>query len=152
MIGFIGWFTFAPSGDAIEARIASLPTLPELEPAPPEPPPPPPPPPKPYRDLFEVQTGFDGERYIVYTIHPDDDLQTIGEKLHDVTQAPRPVTYLAVEDAYWRKYFSYEEQNAEIVTPEEVAEHVGETIQIPVPIPEFPDFDLAALVDEYNQP
>ena len=152
MIGFVGWMVFAPGPDRTAERLASLPALPELQPEPPAPPPPPPPPPRPYRDLFEVQTGFDGETYIAYTLQPDDDLQTIGEKLHDVTGAPRPVTYLAIEDAYWRKYFSYQEQNIEVVTPEEVAGHVGETIQIPVPVPEFPDYDLVALVEEYNQP
>lgn len=152
MLGFIGWLVFGPREDRTAERLASLPTLPELEPEPPVPAPPPPPPPKPYRDLFEVQTGFDGERYIAYTLQPGDDLQTVGEKLHDVTGAPRPVTYLAVEDAYWRKYFSYEEQNIEVVTPEEVASHVGETLQIPMPVPEFPDFDLVTMVEEYNQP
>ncbi|MFQ5720246.1 MAG: hypothetical protein ACE5IK_11925 [Acidobacteriota bacterium] len=150
-LGLLGWAAFAPTPVSEAERLAALPPLPELDPEPP-PPPPPPPPPKPSLDLFEVQTDFDGNKLISYTIQSHDDLQTIGEKLHDVTGVPRPVTYLAVEDAYWRKYFSYAKQNAEVVSPEHVAGHIGETIKIPVPIPEFPDFDLARLVEEYNQP
>ncbi len=113
------------------------------------PPPPPPPPPKPYKDLFEIQTQFD-QSYIVYTIQPDDTLFKIGEKLHDVTGVPRMITHQAVEDAYWRKYFSYDQQNVNITSDEEVAKRVGEIIQIPVPLQEYPGFDLATKVQEYN--
>ncbi len=114
-------------------------------------PPPPPPPPKPYKDLFEIQTQFDGTEYIVYAIQPGDTLFRIGEILHDVTGLPRLITHQAVEDAYWSRYFSYEEQNEDVVTDEMVQEHVGELLQIPVPLPEFPEYDMASKVRAYNQ-
>jgi hypothetical protein len=154
-VGFIGWLMFGPAAPQPDTSSARR-TTPEGLPVPVAPPPParppiPEPEPRPYRDLFEVQENFDGGYVIVYTIQPGDNLSTIGEKLHDVTGFPRLVTYQAVEDAYWRKYFSYDEQNEEITTDEQVAERVGEIIMIPVPVPEYPDYDLAAEVDTYNQ-
>jgi hypothetical protein len=154
-LGLVGWLmsgTADPQPDTAAARRTTPEGLPVPAPPPrPTPPPIPEPELRPYRDLFEVQDNFDGGQVIVYTIQPGDNLSTIGEKLHDVTGFPRLVTYQAVEDAYWRKYFSYDEQNEEITADEQVAERVGEIIMIPVPLPEYPDFDLAAEVDTYNQ-
>jgi len=154
-LGLVGWLMLGPSAPQ-PATSAARRTTPQGLPVPAAPPPPvrppiPAPEPRPYRDLFEVQTSFDGGHVIVYTIQPGDKLSTIGEKLHDVTGFPRLITYQAVEDAYWRKYFSYDEQNEEITTDEQVAERVGEIIMIPVPLAEYPDFDLATEVDTYNQ-
>jgi hypothetical protein len=153
-VGLVGWLmsgSSAPQPDAAAPRTTpeGLPVT--AAPPPPARPPIPEPEPRPYRDLFEVQENFDGGYVIVYTIQPGDSLSTIGEKLHDVTGFPRLVTYQAVEDAYWRKYFSYDEQNEEITNDEQVAERVGEIIMIPVPVPEYPEFDLAAEVNTYNQ-
>ncbi|MCZ6600604.1 MAG: hypothetical protein O7A07_07160 [Acidobacteria bacterium] len=146
----LGWVAFGPS--APEPTRVAIPTTSAADVAPPVPrkPPPPPPPPKPYKDLFEIQTQFDGTQYIVYTIQTGDTLARIGEILHDVTGVSRLITYQAVSDAYWTKYFSYEDQNADVVTDEMVQERVGEYLQIPVPLPEYPDYDLAVKIEEYN--
>ncbi len=154
VVGWLGWSMFGGSSDPAEATSRPRAAIPaaQAQPEPPPrpmPPPPPPPPPKPYKDLFEIQTQFD-QSYIVYTIQPDDTLFKIGEKLHDVTGVPRMITHQAVEDAYWRKYFSYDQQNVNITSDEEVAKRVGEIIQIPVPLQEYPGFDLATKVQEYN--
>jgi hypothetical protein len=153
VLGGVGWIAFGPAAPKSEPTPtrAATPAPEDVAPPVPRTPPPPPPPPRPHRDLFEVQTQFDGTQTIVYTIQPGDDLFAIGEKLHDVTGAPRVVTHQAVEDAYWRKFFSYEEQNIEIVTPAMVQEKVGEFIQIPVPLPEFPEYDLASEITSYNE-
>ena len=144
-VGLLGWFVFAPSAPPPPPVKAA-----SVEPPAPRKPPPPPPPPKPYKDLFEIQTLYDGTESIVYAIQPGDTLFRIGEILHDVTGLPRLITHQAVEDAYWSKYFSYEEQNEEIVTDEMVQEHEGELLQIPVPLPEYPEYDLASKIQEYN--
>ncbi|MFQ5767772.1 MAG: hypothetical protein ACE5ID_07300 [Acidobacteriota bacterium] len=156
-LAVLGWKVFSPSPSTppapVQAASADLPDQapPIQEAAPPPPPPVPLPDPRPYRNLFEVQSQADGQQYIVYTIQAKDDLEKIGEKLHEVTGAPRMVTYQAVQDAYWRKYFSYDSPDVRITAPEEVAHHVGEIIQIPVPLEEFPSFDLAGEVQSYNQ-
>jgi hypothetical protein len=146
VVGILGWVVFGPSAPPPPAPVKAA----SVEPPAPRKPPPPPPPPKPYKDLFEIQTQFDGSEYIVYAIQPGDSLFRIGEILHDVTGLPRLITHQAVEDAYWGKYFSYEEQNEEVVTDPIVQEHVGELLQIPVPMPEYPEYDLASKVLEYN--
>lgn len=150
VVSILGWVAFGPA--APESAPVKIPTTSAASTAPPVPrkPPPPPPPPKPYKDLFEVQTQFDGTQYIVYTIQSGDTLARIGEILHDVTGVSRLITYQAVSDAYWTKYFSYEEQNEEVVTDEMVQQHTGEYLQIPVPMPEYPTFDLATKIEEYN--
>lgn len=150
VVSIVGWVAFGPTAPeptraAIPARSAA-----DVAPLVPRKPPPPPPPPKPYKDLFEIQTQFDGTRYIVYTIQTGDTLARIGEILHDVTGVSRLITYQAISDAYWSKYFSYEDQNEDVVTDEMVQERVGEYLQIPVPLPEYPDFELAAKIEEYN--
>ncbi len=150
VVSILGWVAFGPA--APESAPIAIPTTSAADAAPlaPRKPPPPPPPPKPYKDLFEIQTQFDGAQYIVYTIQTGDTLARIGEILHDVTGVSRLITYQAVSDAYWNKYFSYEEQNEEVVTDEMVQERVGEYLQIPVPLPEYPDYDLAGKIEEYN--
>jgi hypothetical protein len=150
VVSILGWVAFGPAAE--ELTQAPIPTASAADLVPPVPrkPPPPPPPPKPYKDLFEIQTQFDGTQYIVYTIQNGDTLARIGEILHDVTGVSRLITYQAVSDAYWTKYFSYEDQNAEVVTDEMVQERVGEYLQIPVPLPEYPEYDLVAKIEEYN--
>jgi hypothetical protein len=158
VVALVGWLMFgqaappAPQNPVAAADPAggALDTGTQMPPPPPRPPIPQPEP-RPHRDLFEVQTNFDGQQVIVYTIQPSDTLFRIGEKLHEVTGFPRLITHQAVEDAYWRKYFSYDEQNAAITSDDQVADRVGEIIMIPLPLDEYPDFDLAAKIEEYNQ-
>ncbi|MFQ5670243.1 MAG: hypothetical protein ACE5HD_06950 [Acidobacteriota bacterium] len=151
-LGALGWLFFAPGSQPTKPVAETALPVAAPRPAPRlAPPPPPPPPPKPYKDLFEVQVVADGQTYIVYTIQPNDTLFKIGEKLHDVTAAPRMITHQAVQDAYWKKYFSYEHPNVDILSDAAVAERVGDSIKIPVPLDEYPDFDLAGEVEAYNQ-
>jgi len=108
--------------------------------------------PKPLQNLFVIRPGSDGRQYLLYVIREGDDLTKIGEALHKVTGFPRVLTYPVVENAYFKQFFNYDnDQNVDITSPAQVQARVGETLQMIVPVEDYPEFDFATRVNLYNQ-
>ena len=107
---------------------------------------------KPFHNLFVIRPGSDGRQYLLYVIREGDDLQKIGEALHKVSGFPRVLTYPVIENAYFKQFFNYDnDQDVDITTPAQVQARVGETLQMIVPVEDYPEFDFATRVNLYNQ-
>lgn len=107
---------------------------------------------KPYQNQFVIRPGSDGRQYLLYVIREGDDLRKIGEALHEVTGFPRVLTYPVIENAYFKQFFNYDnDQDVDITTPEQVQARVGETLQLVVPVEDYPEFDFATRINLYNQ-
>ena len=107
---------------------------------------------KPFQNLFVVRPDSEGRQYMLYVIREEDDLKKIGEALHKVTGFPRVLTYPVIENAYFRQFFNYDnDQDVDITTPEQVQTRAGETLQLILPVEDYPEFDFATRINLYNQ-